>query len=60
MPNAVPANTPFGPAAKLVVMADSFRFHKVTAIETKAKEYDHIYGLFMSELTRKRLGPIFD
>ncbi|WP_410480274.1 RES family NAD+ phosphorylase [Pseudomonas sp. DCA-1] len=54
------AHNPFGPSARLVVVAKSFRFHKVTAIETKAKEYDHIYGLFMSELNRKRLGPIFD
>ncbi|NNB60871.1 RES family NAD+ phosphorylase [Pseudomonas fragi] len=60
VPKEVPANNPFGAAAKLVVVADSIRFHKVMAIETKAKEYDHIYGLFMSELNRRRLGPIFD
>lgn len=60
VPRAVPASYPFGPPAKLVVVADSIRFHKVTAIETRAKQYDNIFGLFMSELTRKRLGPIFD
>lgn len=60
VPKAVPAENPFGPPAKLTVVTGSIRFHKVTAIETKAKEYDHIYGLFMSDLNRKRLGPIFE
>lgn len=60
VPKAMPADNQFGPAAKLVVVADSIRFHKVMAIETKAKEYDHLYGMFMSELNRKRLGSIFD
>ncbi len=58
-PKAVPAVNRFGPPAKLMVVPDSIRFHKVTAIETKAKEYDNLYGLFMSELNRKRLGPAF-
>lgn len=49
----------FEPEAKLAVIADSIRFHKVTAIETKAKEYAHISELFMSDLVRKRLGPSF-
>lgn len=57
---AVPAENPFGPSAKLSVVGRSIRFHKVTAIETRAKEYDHIYPLFMSDLDRKRLGPIFE
>jgi hypothetical protein len=56
----VPAENPYRPSANLVVVADSIRFHKFTAIETKAKQYDHIYGLFMSELNRKRLSPIFE
>lgn len=56
---AVPSENPFGPPAKLAVVARSIRFHKVMAIETKAMEYDHIYSLFMSDLDRKRLGPIF-
>lgn len=60
VPKAVPAENPYGPSAKLVVVADSIQFHKITAIETKAKHYDHIYGLFMSELNRKRLGPLFE
>jgi hypothetical protein len=60
VPKAVPAENAYGPPAKLVVVTGSIRFHKVTAIETKAKDYDHIYGLFMSELNRKRLGPLFE
>nr|WP_258306563.1 RES family NAD+ phosphorylase [Pseudomonas prosekii] len=60
VPKVVPAENPYGPSAKLVVVADSIQFHKITAIETRAKHYDHIYGLFMSELNRKRLGPIFE
>ncbi|BBP82353.1 hypothetical protein PHLH8_19950 [Pseudomonas sp. Pc102] len=59
-PIAVPPENLFGPPAKLAVVADSIRFHKVTAIETKAKEYKHIYGLFMSDLNRKRLGSEFE
>lgn len=59
-PIAVPPENPFGPPATLAVVADSIRFHKVTAIETKAKEYKHIYGLFMSDLNRKRLGSEFE
>lgn len=58
-PMAVPPENRFGPPAKLTVVADSIRFHKVTAIETKAKEYSHIYDLFMSDLNRKRLGLNF-
>lgn len=57
---AVPPENPFGPQAKLAVVAESIRFHKVTAIETKAKEYKHIFGLFMSDLNRKRLGSAFE
>lgn len=46
----------FEPQAKLAVVAGSIRFHKVMAIETKAKEYPHISELFMSDLVRKQLG----
>lgn len=60
VPMAVPPGNPFEPPAKLAVVADSIRFHKVTAIETKAKEYSHIYDLFMSDLNRKRLGLKFE
>lgn len=59
-PIAVPPENPFGPPAKLAVVADSIRFHKITAIETKAKEYKHIYGVFMSDLNRNRLGACFE
>ncbi|GAD64913.1 hypothetical protein PA6_053_00190 [Aquipseudomonas alcaligenes NBRC 14159] len=60
VPISVPPENPFGPPAKLAVVVGSIRFHKVTAIETKAKEYNHIFNLFMSDLNRKRLGPNFD
>lgn len=49
----------FEPEAKLAVIAGSIRFHKVMAIETKAKEYKHISELFMSDIVRKRLGLPF-
>lgn len=42
VPKAVPADNPFGPPAKLDVVADSIRLHKVMAIDIKAKKYDHI------------------
>lgn len=57
---AVPAEDPFEPPARLAVVAGSIRFHRVTAIETKAKEYKHIYDLFMSDQNRKRLGGYFE
>lgn len=47
-----------GQPAILIVVPDSIRFHKITAIETKAMEYAHIHDLFMSDLTHKRLGLI--
>jgi len=55
VPKTVPPDNPFHPAT-LAVVPDSIRFHKVTAIETKATEYDHIYDMFMSDLNRKRLA----
>lgn len=57
---AVPVEDPFGPPAKLSVVPDSIRFHTVTAIETRAKEYLHFYPLFMNDVDRKRLGPYFE
>ncbi|PIF89453.1 RES domain-containing protein [Acidovorax sp. 62] len=57
---AVPAENTFGPPAKLSVVAGSMRFHRVTAIETRAKEYLHFYPLFMNDLDRKRIGPYFE
>ncbi|GAB2529689.1 RES family NAD+ phosphorylase [Simplicispira piscis] len=41
---------------KLAFVDKSLRFHQVTAIKTDATEYDDIYGLFMSDQTRSRLG----
>ncbi|VVD78259.1 hypothetical protein PCO31110_00989 [Pandoraea communis] len=35
---------------------NDIRYHKVTAIETRAREYRHIYDMFMSEETRRRLN----
>lgn len=49
----------FEPEAKLAVIAGSIRFHKVMAIETKAKEYKHVSELFMSDIVRKQLGLPF-
>lgn len=60
VPMAVPSENPFGPPAKLAVVSDSIRFHRVTAIKTEAKEYRHIGDLFISDLSRKRLGPNFE
>lgn len=44
------------PPTKVMVVHDSVRFHKVTAIETWAREYHHICDLFMSDETRRRLN----
>lgn len=59
-PISVPPENPFGPTTKLTIVAGSIRFHKITAIQTKTKEYKHIFDLFMSDLNRKRLGPHFE
>lgn len=48
---------PFGPQAKLAIVAGSIRFHRVMSIETTAKEYRHVGDLFMSDLACKRLVP---
>ena len=47
---------PFSESEKLVFVANSLRYHRVTAIETKANEHDRIDDLFMSDLVRQRLG----
>lgn len=47
---------PFDEGEKLVFIANSLRYHRVTAIETKADEHDRIDDLFMSDLVRQRLG----
>ncbi|WP_423358666.1 RES family NAD+ phosphorylase [Pseudomonas citronellolis] len=49
-------DNPFKPPTKVIVVHDSIRYHKVMAIETQAREYRHIYDMFMSDETRKRLN----
>ncbi|KTC24623.1 hypothetical protein AO391_11560 [Pseudomonas marginalis ICMP 9505] len=44
------------PAATLYCIPDSLRYHKITAIETRANEYEFSEDLFLSDLNRKRLG----
>lgn len=41
---------------KIMVVHGSIRYHKVTAIETRAREYRHIDEMFMSDETRRRLN----
>ncbi|HBP5129062.1 TPA: RES family NAD+ phosphorylase [Pseudomonas aeruginosa] len=52
-------DNPLMPPTKVMVVHGSVRFHKVTAIETRAREYRHIHDLFMSDETRKRLGMLY-
>jgi hypothetical protein len=54
-PKPEPEIQPFEPEATLYCLSGSLRFHKVQAIETKAVEHTHIFDLFMSDLTKKRL-----
>lgn len=44
------------PVARLMHVARSTMFHKVTAIETTSTDYDNIHEAFMDDLTRQRLG----
>lgn len=44
------------PAVRLMHVARSTMFHKVTAIETTSTDYDNIHEAFMDDLTRQRLG----
>ncbi|MFJ2995686.1 RES family NAD+ phosphorylase [Pandoraea sp. NPDC087047] len=57
-PVEVPINidNPLMPLTKIMVVHGSIRYHKVTAIETRAHEYRHIYDMFMSDETRRRLN----
>lgn len=55
-PLATLADVQFEVGAKLVCVPNSMRYHKITAIETKDKEYSFSEDLFMSDLTRNRLG----
>ncbi len=48
-------NSLMGPT-KIMVVHGSIRYHKVTAIETRAREYRHIDEMFMSDETRRRLN----
>lgn len=52
----VELDNPFKPPTKVIVVHNSIRYHKITAIETKAREFHHIYDIFMSDETRKRLN----
>ena len=47
---------PFEDKAKLYCLSGSLRFHKITAVETKADEYSHIEELFISDFDRRRFG----
>jgi hypothetical protein len=58
-PVPLEVDNPFESPPKLGIVAKSIRFHKITAIQTSAREYRHISDLFMSELNRRRLGPAF-
>ncbi len=49
-------DNPLMPPTKVMVVHGSVRLHKVTAIETQAREYRSIYDLFMSDETRRRLN----
>lgn len=55
-PDPLAKPDPFGEDEKLAFVANSLRYHRVTAIETKADEHKRIGDLFMSDLVRKRLG----
>lgn len=55
-PVAAPLEDSLGSPAKLAVVVGSIRFHRITAIETRAEDYRNLYQLFMCDLTRKRLG----
>lgn len=46
---------PFEDGAMLYCLSGSLRFHKITAIETKAHEYTQIRELFMNDLDKSRL-----
>ncbi len=52
----VETDNPFKLPTKVMVVHDSIRYHKVMAIETRAREYRHIYDMFMSDETRRRLN----
>lgn len=47
---------PFEDEARVYYLSGSLRYHRVTAIETKAEEYDDRRIMFMSSLEGKRMG----
>lgn len=49
----------FREGEELAFVAGFLRYHRVMAIETKAEEHRQIDEWFMSDLVRKRLGPLF-
>lgn len=53
---AVDMDNPFKPPTKVMVVHGSIRYHQVTAIETRARECRHIYDMFMSDESRRRLN----
>lgn len=56
-PEPVNAADPFSePVERLMYVARSTMFHKITAIETTSTDYDNIHEAFMDDLTRQRLG----
>ena len=55
-PDPLVEPAPFDEGERLAFVANSLRYHRITAIETKADEHGRINDLFMSDLVRKRLG----
>jgi hypothetical protein len=49
----------FKPEDRLAFVAGSLRFHKITAIETHAMEFERIGDMFMSDLDRERFKGYF-
>ncbi len=47
---------PFVDQPRLMVIKGSLIYHKITAIETRSKDYEHISDLFMDDLDRRRLN----
>jgi hypothetical protein len=41
---------------KVIVVHNSLRYHKLIAIEIQAREYRHVYDMFMSDEMCKRLN----
>lgn len=50
---------PFDEPALVAIVHNSIRFHKITAVKTQAIECEKTWDMFMSDLTRRRLGMPF-